>query len=126
MGTFYSDSRYGVELILTFPGHNDQSVAAGNVSQMPFSQDIVLTEFGVVVTQAYTNFGTITTVQLRESSTVLATVSIPTGSAIGAVITASALTASNISEGDTLIFYRDVTNPGVGESDGYIKYRARV
>jgi hypothetical protein len=125
MAKVYDDGKFGVEIVLTFPGHCDNVSAAGNISQIPFSQDVVLTEFGIVVTETFTAGGVLSTCQLREGSVVLATVSIPSASAIGAVVTASALTASNIASADTLIFYRNLSAVTSGECDGYVKYRAR-
>jgi hypothetical protein len=121
----YDDARFGVEKVLTFPGHCDCINAGANISQIIFSEDVTLLEFGVVITETVTAAGDLCTVQLRESSTVLATISIPSASAIGAVVTTTTLTATNISSGDTLIWYRDASCQSVGECDGYIKYRER-
>jgi hypothetical protein len=126
MSRQYDDSRFGVEMILTFPGHCDNITAAGNVSQIPFSQDVTLVEFGIVVTEAFSaGFATQPTMELREGSVVLATISIPSASAIGTVLTTTTLTANTIDKADTLIFYRSITALTSGECDGYVKIRER-
>jgi hypothetical protein len=125
MSRVYDDARYAVEKVLTFPGHCDCIVAAGNISQVPFSENITLTEFGVVITEAVSGAGPLCIVQLREGSVVLATITVPSASAIGTVITTTTLTASSIDVADTLIFYRSITCLTVGELDGYVKYKER-
>jgi hypothetical protein len=125
MGKHYDDPRFGVNKILTFPGHCDCIAAAGNRSQMTFDEDVVLVEFGIVVTEAITGGGALATVQLRESSTVLGSITVPSASAIGTLITTVTLTTTAIDATDTLIFYGNLSCLTIGEVDGYVKYRER-
>jgi len=124
MSKQYDDSRYGVTKILTFPGHCDLIAAAGNVSHVVFDEDIILTEFGVVITEYVTGVAT-ATVQLREGSTVLGAITVPSLSIIGTVLSTTTLTTTAINSGDTLIFYKNLSNITTGECDGYIKYKQR-
>ena len=126
MGKQYDDSRFGVLKILTFPGHCDLISAAGNISQMTFEEDIILTEFGVVMTETMNiTAASIATVQLREGSTVLGEISLGTGSTIGSIYSTTTLTTTAIDAGNTLIWYRNVSTLTIGECDGYVKYRER-
>ena len=124
MSKQYDDSRYGVTKILTFPGHCDLTAVAGNVSHVVFDEDIILTEFGVVITEYVTGVAT-ATVQLREGSTVLGGITVPSLSIIGTVLSTTTLTTTAINSGDTLIFYKNLSNITTGECDGYIKYKER-
>jgi hypothetical protein len=56
---------------------------------------------------------------------VLGTISIPSATAVGTLITTTTLTTTAIAAGDTLIFYRGVSCLTSGECDGYVKYRER-
>jgi len=123
MSKTYDDARFGITKFLTFPGHCDNIAAAGNVSHMVFDEDIVLTEFGIVVTEYVT--GTAATVQLREGSTVLGEISVTALSTVGTVLSTTTLTTTAINSGNTLIFYRNISTITTGECDGYIKYRER-
>ena len=125
MSKQYDDSRFGVSKILTFPGHCDNITAAGNVSHVVFDDDIILTEFGVVVTEVFTAGGALATVQLREGSTVLGAITIASASAVGTVLSTTTLTTTAINATNTLIFYRNASCLTLGECDGYIKYRER-
>jgi len=126
MGQAYDDSRYDVCKILTFPGEEKSFLRApGNVSHVVFDEDIILTEFGVVITQVYTAGGALAQVQLREGSTVLGSITIASASAVGAVLSTTTLTTTAIDKGNTLIFYHSVSNTTTGKCDGYIKYRER-
>ena len=126
MSKQYDDARFGVSKILTFPGHCDNIAAAGNVSHVVFDEDVILTEFGVVMTETMNiTAGSTATVQLREGATVLGEITLGTGSAIGNVYSTTTLTTTAINSGDTLIFYRNVSTLTIGECDGYIKYRER-
>jgi len=124
MSKVYDDAKYGAENILTFPGHCDLIAVAGNVSHVRFDEDIILTEFGIVITEYVTGVAT-ATVQLRESSTVLGSITVTSLSIIGAVLSTTTLTTTAINSGDTLIFYKNLSNITTGECDGYIKYRPR-
>ena len=126
MSKTYDDARFGVVKFLTFPGHCDLIAAAGNVSHVVFDEDVILLEFGVVMTETMNLTAASTaTVQLRESSTVLGAITLGTGSAIGNVYSTTTLTTTAIDAGNTLIFYKDVSTLTLGECDGYIKYRER-
>jgi len=126
MSKQYDDARYGVVKFLTFPGHCDLIAAAGNVSHVVFDEDVILTEFGVVMTETMNlTAGSTASVELREGSTVLGSITLGTGSAIGNVYSTTTLTTTAINKADTLIFYRNVSTLTLGECDGYIKYRER-
>ena len=125
MGNFYDDARFGIEKILTFPGKIDSSAAAYTASPLVFTEDITITEFGIVVTEAYSAGGSVASAQLREGAVVLGNISIPTGSALGTLITAAALTAGNISRADTLTLFSNLSAGAAGECVGFIKYNTR-
>ena len=126
MGKAYDDSRFAVTKFLTFPGHCDLINAAGNVSQMTFDEDIILIEFGVIMTETMNLTAASTaTVQLREGSTVLGVITLATGSTIGSVYSTRTLTTTAIDAGNTLIFYQNVSTVTIGECDGYVTYRER-
>ena len=125
MSKQYDDARFGVNKILTFPGHVDSISAAGNRSQITFDEDISLVEFGIVVTETYTGGGALATVQLREGSTVLGAITIASSTAIGAIVSTRTLTTTAIDSGNTLIFYHNLSCLTVGECDGYVIYRER-
>lgn len=124
MSKQYDDSRFGIEKILTFPGEANVGDNHGNASQMSFNEDIILTEFGIVITERYTAGGT-GVVQLRESSTVLGQISTTSVSVIGTLLTTVTLTTTAINRGDTLILYASTTCFSTGKCRGYIKYRER-
>jgi len=129
MSGSYDDSRFGVEKLLTFPGHCDSVSAAGNpggtVSHIVMPEDIVLSEFGIVITEIYTNGGALCTVTLRDGSTQIATISIPSASTVGTVLSTTTITTTSINKADALHFYNGLTSITLGECDGYVKYRAR-
>lgn len=125
MSKIYDDSRYGVEKILTFPGHSDLIAAIGTVSQINFSEDIILTEFGVVISEVITAGGTLPVMSLMEGATELGSISIASASAVGTLVTTVTLTTTSISRGDTIMLYRKTSCATTGECDGYIKYRER-
>jgi len=128
MSKTYDDPRFAVSKLLTFPGHCDSVSAAGNpggtVSHIVLPEDIVLTEFGVVITEIYTNGGALCTVILKKGSTQIGTITIPSASAVGTVLSTTTLTTSADS-GDALHFYNGLTSITLGECDGYVKYRER-
>lgn len=125
MSQTYDNARFGVEKILTFPSHCDLISAIGTICAVNISEDVVLTEFGVCVSEAITLAGTLPVVTIQEGSTVLGTITIPSGTAIGVLITTTTLTTTNLNAGDTLLFYRNTSCASVGELDGYVKFRER-
>ena len=126
MGNAYDNSRYGITKILTFPGEDKSYLnTPKNISHVVFNEDIILTEFGVVITQVYTAGGALAVVELREGSTVLGSITIASASAVGAVISTTTLTTTAIDNGDALVFYHTTSCTTTGKCDGYIKYRER-
>jgi hypothetical protein len=68
----------------------------------------------------------LSTVQLREGSTVLGSIEVPTNSEVGTLITTTTLTTTAIDATNTLIFYHNLSCITTGACDGYVKYRERV
>ena len=122
---FYDNNKFDVEHILNSPVSNDISAAAGELFQINFTEAIELTEFGFYVVTALSDAGGVPTIEIRIGSTVLGTISIPTGTAAGTLITTVSLTTTLVNAGTDLIFYRNATNTGAGDGHPYIKYRER-
>jgi hypothetical protein len=127
MGGFYDDSRYGVEKILTSHIDNDISAAAVADELVVLHEAINIVEFGFIVTTAITAGGEITQVQIRTAaSAVVATLSIPTGTAVNTRLRTTTGISQNIfGAGDTLLFQTELTNTGPGAGKMYIVYKER-
>lgn len=123
MSKSYEDSRFGVEKVLTFPSVTLSS-APYTLAQFYATEDMYITEIGVMVTTKVSG-STAPTLLLAEGATTLATLSVPTDSAIGALVRSTSVTNSNISNTDTLVLRTAVTATTGGVATPYIKYRER-
>ena len=125
MGDFYDSPKYDVEHILALPGTGDLSAAAADICRIPMPDPITVVEFGITVKEAITAVSSCTVI-LREGGTTLATLSIPSTSAIGTLVSTRTVTANAFGNAGILDFETSVTTAGVGEVSGaYMKYRRR-
>ena len=121
----YSDHRYGVEKILTFPSVN--MVAANAIKfSMVLTEDIVLTEIGGFVTTIISSAAdtTITVNASGAADTVLATLNLLTLHTAG--ILARETTITNATAGVTgqVLLIKIAASAQSGVITPYIKYRS--
>jgi hypothetical protein len=122
----YSDPRFGVEKIVICPNVSDMSAALGTVGQVTFTEDIVITEIFCIVSEAMTAAGNTSKVALYEGTAKLAELTIPTSTGAGLLVrSATILSGNEISNGDTLNFYRSHSTAGTGTVYIGFKYRPR-
>jgi hypothetical protein len=126
----YSDPRFGVEKVIISPLVSDMSSNEGSVSSVYFTEDITITEIFAIVSEALSVAGVSGRVALYEGSVKLAEILLPTGLAAGTLVRGATagtdvLSANEISNGDTLSFYRSKSVPGTGTVYIGMKYTPR-
>lgn len=123
MSKQYDDAKYGVERTLYFPTAT-LSAAAANVGSYYATEDILITEIGLMCSTAVSGGPGTCSIVLKEGSTVLGTLTIPTGTAAGSVVRTTTLTGNAISNTDTLIIATLLTTTA-GAGTPYLKYKSR-
>ena len=123
MTTGYSDSRYGVQKVLTFPSVT-LSAASATLCQFLVPENIELVEFGLMVTTKISSLSAPTLI-IAEGATVLGTLSCPTETAASSLIRTTSLTTTNFNSGDTLVLRHATTATNSGVGTPYLKYKER-
>ena len=128
-GIGYADSRYSVEKILICPIVADLT-SAGDVATFDFSENITITELGIILSVTVAGDTTAPVVAIKEGATELATLTVPDNSAAGDVVKTTSITyPNNINSGDTLTFNVKTAAADSGTAAGqgyiYIKYKER-
>lgn len=123
----YSDTRFGVEKILKFPAYSI-ALANSTLAQFVMTEDILITEFGVMISQTLTNSGNIV-IKIEESAGAneISTLTLNSASSIGTVQRTTSISDDDaIDSGNTLrLFFSSAEGASIGVVDAYIKYRAR-
>jgi len=128
-GIGYADSRYSVEKILICPIVADLT-SAGDVATFDFSENITITELGIILSTTVAGDTTAPVVAIKEGATELATLTVPDNSAAKDVVKTTTITyPNNINSGDTLTFNVKTAAADSGTAAGqgyiYIKYKER-
>ncbi len=126
MGKQYDDSRYGIEKILTLPIVTLTSTDT-IYATLTLTEDITLVSFGLIITTAVTAAGTLATVTIIKSAaanTTLGTLTVASGTALGASTSTTTLTTTSLSSGDTFIV-KAAASAVAGAGQAFVKYRER-
>lgn len=126
----YDSAAYTVEKVLICPIEVDLDATAADVATFDFSENIVITELGIILTETVAGDTTAPVVAIKEGATELASLTVPDGSAAKDVVKTTTITnPNNISSGDTLTFNHKTKGADSGTSAGkgylYIKYKER-
>lgn len=120
----YASDMFGIEKILTIPLLADLSTT-GNAVSLVMTEDITITELAFIQETAASAAGAAAVVALKESTTELASLTIPTATAAGVISRQTTITsATAIASGDTLVFNKK-TSSGTGKGYFVMKYRPR-
>ena len=120
----YSNSKYGVEKMITFPL---LTLTSDEDRLLVLTEDIVVTEIGGFVTTVVSGIAgaTMTVAASGASSTTIATVSAPTGGAAGDTVRQTTMTDADAGvSGSVLVLSVSLSNAGTGIMTPYIKYRS--
>jgi len=128
MGTMYDDARYGIEKTLTFPIVNTAGAHAAIYATLTLTEDITLVSLGGICTTAISASGALPTITISKSATaltVLGTLTVPSGVAIGSALTpTTTLTTTGLSSGDILLIKLATSGLG-GSASVILRYRER-
>ena len=120
MSQAYSDSRYGVEKILTFPSITPSST--GIKARIVLTEDIVISELGAFITTALTSgLGMIT---LQESAGVVGLATLTLTGAISTTLRQTTILNSTAANSGETIVINVSTAADSGVIVPYIKYKA--
>ena len=103
----YSDPRWGVEKILRFKLTDMAGADNLEIARLVLTEDILLTELGIDVSQTFTTSGDVTlTVEESSGANAIATLTINSAAAIATVTRQTTMTDDDgLSEGSTLRLY---------------------
>ena len=125
----YSSAEYAVEKVLICPLSADLTSAA-DVATFDFTEDITITELGIMLSTTVAADTTAPVIAIKESTTELASLTVPTASAAKDVVKTTTISSANaISSGDTLTFNVKTAavdaTAAAGAGYVYIKYTER-